>query len=164
MDQGLVTSGIHQSPISTPLNTHRYLIHASLIRGSLWGVWNPDQCPHLHHRTPINKVPLRSSRSFKVAWGGEISKAHQLVTGVPQGSFLDLSSSPHTLHHWVPYITTQLLVQALVISRLDYCNALQAGLPSNTIKPLQIIQNAAARLVFNKPKRAHVTPLFVSLH
>ncbi len=58
----------------------------------------------------------------------------------------------------------QLLVQALVISRLDYCNALLAGLPSNTIKPQQMIQNAAARLVFNEPKRAHVTPLFVSLH
>ncbi len=58
----------------------------------------------------------------------------------------------------------QLLVQALVISRLDYCNALLAGLPSNTIKPLQMIQNAAARLVLNEPKRAHVTPLFVSLH
>ncbi len=45
----------------------------------------------------------------------------------------------------------QLLVQALVVSRLDYCNALLAGLPSNTIKPLQMIQNAAARLVFNEP-------------
>ncbi len=39
-----------------------------------------------------------------------------------------------------------------------------AGLPSNTIKPLQMIQSAAARLVFNEPKRAHVSPLFVSLH
>ncbi len=60
--------------------------------------------------------------------------------------------------------SAQLLVQALVISRLDYCNTLLAGLPSNTIKPLQMIQNAAARLVFNEPKCAHVTPLFVSLH
>ncbi len=59
---------------------------------------------------------------------------------------------------------TQLLVQALVISRLDYSNALLAGLPSNTIKPLQMIQNVAPRLVFNEPKRAHVTPLFISLH
>ncbi len=58
----------------------------------------------------------------------------------------------------------QLFVQALVISRLDYCNALLAGLPACTIKPLQMIQNAAARLVFNEPKRAHVTPLFISLH
>ncbi len=51
------------------------------------------------------------------------------------------------------------------LSFLDWIlQSLLAGLPSNTIKPLQMIQNAAARLVFNEPKRAHVTSLFVSLH
>ncbi len=67
----------------------------------------------------------------------------------------------HNIRKIRPFLTehaAQLLVQALVVSRLDYCNALLAGLPSNTIKPLQMIQNAAARLVFNEPKRAHVTP------
>ncbi len=69
----------------------------------------------------------------------------------------------------VPLITEpacigQLLVQALVLSRLDYCNALLAGLSACTIKPLQLIQNAAARVVFNEPKKAHVTPLFIRLH
>uniref|UniRef100_A0A8C1UNY9 Reverse transcriptase domain-containing protein n=1 Tax=Cyprinus carpio TaxID=7962 RepID=A0A8C1UNY9_CYPCA len=58
----------------------------------------------------------------------------------------------------------QLLVQALVLSRLDYCNALLAGLPASSIKPLQLIQNAAARLIFNEPKRISVTLLFISLH
>ncbi|XP_058601970.1 uncharacterized protein LOC131521359 [Onychostoma macrolepis] len=73
----------------------------------------------------------------------------------------------HNIRKIRPFLTehaAQLLVQALVISRLDYCNALLAGLPSNTVKPLQMIQNAAARLVFKEPKRAHVTPLFISLH
>ncbi len=59
---------------------------------------------------------------------------------------------------------TQLLVQALVLSRLDYCDALLAGLPASSIKPLQLIQNVAARLIFNEPKRTHVTPLFINLH
>ncbi len=59
---------------------------------------------------------------------------------------------------------TQLLVEALVVSRLDYCNALLAGLPATSIKPLQLIQNAAARLIFNEPKRMHITPLFINLH
>ncbi len=59
---------------------------------------------------------------------------------------------------------TQHLVQALVLSRLDYCNALLAGLPANSIKPLQLIQNAVAILIFNEPKRMHVTPLFINLH
>ncbi len=42
----------------------------------------------------ITGIPLRwfesylTGRSFMVAWGGEVSKAHQLVTGVPQGSVL----------------------------------------------------------------------------
>ncbi len=59
---------------------------------------------------------------------------------------------------------TQLLVQALVLSTLDYCDALLAGLPANYLKPLQLIQNTAARLIFNEPKRTHVTPLFINLH
>src|SRR4029434_4730997 len=52
-----------------------------------------------------------------------------------------------------PYLTqyaTQLLVQTLVSSRLDYCNDLLTGLPACVVKPLQMIQNAAARLVFNQ--------------
>ncbi|KAJ8387637.1 hypothetical protein AAFF_G00151870 [Aldrovandia affinis] len=72
-----------------------------------------------------------------------------------------------SLHNIRPFLTqeaTQLLVQALVISRLDYCNSLLAGLPACAIKPLQLVQNAAARLVFNQSKFAHVTPLLSSLH
>ncbi len=59
---------------------------------------------------------------------------------------------------------SQLLVQALVLSRLDYCDALLVGHPANSFIPLQLIQNAAARLIFNEPKRTHVTPLFLNLH
>ncbi len=64
------------------------------------------------------------------------------------------------IRHFLSEHATQLLVQAFVLSRLDYCNALLAGLPANSIKPLQLIQNAAARLIFNEPKRTHVTPMF----
>ncbi len=73
----------------------------------------------------------------------------------------------HNIRKIRPFLTqhaAQPLFQALVISRLDYCSALLAVLLSSTIKPLQMIQNAAARLVFSEPKRAHVTPLFISLH
>ncbi len=51
---------------------------------------------------------------------------------------------------------SQLLIQALVLSRLDF-----QQVPSNIYK---IIQNAAARLAFNELKRLHATPLFINLH
>ncbi|XP_057189163.1 D-2-hydroxyglutarate dehydrogenase, mitochondrial isoform X2 [Triplophysa rosa] len=44
---------------------------------------------------------------------------------------------------------------------LDSTHALQYVCMS---KYLQMVQNAAARLVFNQPKRTHVTPLLISLH
>ena len=45
--------------------------------------------------------------------------------------------------------TTQILIQALVISCLDYCNSLLAGLPDSVAEPLQCIQNTAVSLVLH---------------
>ncbi len=70
----------------------------------------------------------------------------------------------YNIRPFLPEQIAQLLVQALVLSRLDYCNALLVDLSTYTIKPLQLIQKAAGRVVFNEPKKAHVTPLFISLH
>jgi len=50
------------------------------------------------------------------------------------------------------------LVASLVFSRLDYCNAILAGLPRSTTAPLQRVQNAAARLVARPGPSDHVTP------
>lgn len=59
---------------------------------------------------------------------------------------------------------TKRLVVALVLSRLDYCNAALAGLPASTIRPLQRVQNAAARLITNTKQSDHITPILKSLH
>lgn len=50
----------------------------------------------------------------------------------------------------------QLLVEALVISRLDYCSSLPARIQQHSLKPLQFIQNTAACLDFNFPKCSQV--------
>ena len=48
------------------------------------------------------------------------------------------------------YLTTDATknaLQALITSRLDYCNSLLAGLPPFQLKPLKRIQNNATRLI-----------------
>jgi len=60
--------------------------------------------------------------------------------------------------------TTTSLVSAFVLSRLDYCNSVLAGLPKSSIAPLQRVQNAAARLICGLRSRDHVTPALSQLH
>ncbi len=60
--------------------------------------------------------------------------------------------------------SAKILVQAYVISRLDYCNSLFIGLPKYLLMKLQSVQNAAARVVSGAYKYDHITPILRSLH
>jgi len=64
----------------------------------------------------------------------------------------------------VPLSAFQLLVVALVLSRLDYCNSLLINLPASLIQHLQSVQNAPARLIFNMRRSEHITDALISLH
>ena len=50
------------------------------------------------------------------------------------------------------------LLHAFVVSRLDYCNSLLAGVPKGILNKLQSIQNSAARLYAGHGKFDHITP------
>ena len=51
------------------------------------------------------------------------------------------------------------LVNSFVVSKLDYCNSLLAGLPAYQLEKVQSILNYAARLIYGRRKYNHVTPL-----
>jgi len=55
------------------------------------------------------------------------------------------------------------LVTSIVITRIDYCNSILAGLPAFRLVSLRV-QNAAARLVLNLDRRAHISPALQQLH
>ena len=60
--------------------------------------------------------------------------------------------------------TTHTLVLSLIMSHLDYCNAIFYGLPEVDLKRLQRVQNVAVKLVLDKSCRDSVTQCMFHLH
>jgi len=58
----------------------------------------------------------------------------------------------------------EMLVVALVTSRLDYCNSLLNGLSQTHMLRLQRVQNTAARLICRIKKFDHISTFLQSLH
>ena len=56
------------------------------------------------------------------------------------------------------------LLTSLVLSKIDYCNCLYYGVNSSLINKLQVVENSAARLVFDKRKFDHSSGLLYELH
>ena len=60
--------------------------------------------------------------------------------------------------------TMQRLISAFILSKLDYCNSVLAGLPAATLSPLQRVMNAVVRLVVNLGFRDPVSASMKELH
>ena len=68
------------------------------------------------------------------------------------------------IRKFLNYESCKSVILGLVISHLDYCNALLLGLPSTSLLPLQSIQNQAAKLILNKRKYDSASECMRSLH
>ncbi len=58
----------------------------------------------------------------------------------------------------------EILIHAFMTSRLDYCNALLGGCSARLINKLQMVQNAAARVLTRTRKYEHISPVLSTLH
>ena len=56
------------------------------------------------------------------------------------------------------------LVRALIVSKVDYCKLVLAGIPGQLQDRLQSVLNAAARLVFSARRSERITPWLRELH
>ena len=69
-----------------------------------------------------------------------------------RASFLELRRAA-SIRLYLSQRATARLIAAMIISRLDYCISVFAGLPADQVARLQRVQNNAARLVMKKEKK-----------
>ena len=58
----------------------------------------------------------------------------------------------------------KIIIQALVLSKLDYCNSLLAGSAKYQLEKLQRVQNMACRVINNLRKYDHISASLIGLH
>ena len=68
------------------------------------------------------------------------------------------------IHHVLDRQTAKLIIQALVLSCLDYCNVLLLQLPDSIVKKLQCVMNTAARVVIQTTRDSSITATLKELH
>ena len=65
---------------------------------------------------------------------------------------------------FLPRVTLRSVVTALVLSHLDYCNAMLSGATAFQLGRLQRLQNRAAQLITGFCIRDHITPFLKELY
>ena len=68
------------------------------------------------------------------------------------------------IRHFLDKNTTKILMQALVLSKIDYCNSLLLCTPKYNLDKLQHMQNIACRIIHTTGKYDSITPLLMDLH
>ena len=132
---------------NTTLKCDKYLISCdvSLANGGLVVTW----CVML---SAWPKMVIAASVSYTPLY----ISVHAVSFSLDPDWLLDLPGFPTSdvMNH---------LVVAVILSRLDYCNSLVAGLLWSTVAPLQRVQNAAAWLVLGLSSRDHVSQALTDL-
>uniref|UniRef100_A0A3Q3R4Q7 Reverse transcriptase domain-containing protein n=1 Tax=Monopterus albus TaxID=43700 RepID=A0A3Q3R4Q7_MONAL len=130
-------------------------------------VLGPENLRNLlsNHIVTLDDIALASSttvRNLGVIFDQNMSfKSH--INQVSRSAFFHLRNIAK-IRSILSQSDAEKLVHAFVTSRLDYCNSLLSGCPNNSLKSLQLIQNAAARVLTGTSKRDHISPILASLH
>ncbi len=81
------------------------------------------------------------------------------ISNVTKTAFFHLRNIAK-LQNMLPVSDAEKLVHTFMTSRLDYCNALLGGCPASSVNKLQVVQNAAARVLTRSRKYDHITPIY----
>uniref|UniRef100_M3XIF9 Reverse transcriptase domain-containing protein n=1 Tax=Latimeria chalumnae TaxID=7897 RepID=M3XIF9_LATCH len=139
-----------------PKKTEVLMVGRDRVWGSLFGTLSPPS---------MNGADLRVvkvTKSLGVFLDASLTLERQISSVVSSG-FFHLRNI-RRLRLVLPHDSLSTLMHAFIASRLDYCNALYAGLPLKAIRRLQLVQNSAARVLHNVSRFDHITPMLWELH
>lgn len=68
------------------------------------------------------------------------------------------------INPFIPADDFKIVVQSLVLTKLDYGNAILTGMPKSHLAPLRSVLNLAARLISDLKRFEHITPALKSLN
>jgi len=103
----------------------------------------------------VSIMPVNTVRDLGVMFDSTLD-LHAHVTRTVQSCFFQLRQLKY-IRHSLSKTNIKTLLHAFVASRLDYCNALLAGMPANQLNRLQSVQNCAAHLYSGSSKYSSVS-------
>lgn len=106
--------------------------------------------------------PSKTVRNLGVFMDSSLTMSNQLKA-VSRSMYYHMRGIRHIRHYLDDDACTKAVI-TLVISRLDYANALLAGTSETGLRKLQMAQNCAARLITGTPRTEHITPVLHKLH
>jgi len=119
----------------------------------------PSRAVHMGN-TAVQRVS--AVRDLGIMLDAEVTMSTH-VSAVVKASFAALRQICSVRHSIPCCALLTLIFQALVISKVDYCNSVLAGVSDTLLRRLQSILNASTRLVFLARKYEHITPLLCEL-
>ncbi|KAM7366739.1 hypothetical protein PAMP_014689 [Pampus punctatissimus] len=120
---------------------------------------------HLRDLVALDGITLASSSTVKnlgVVFDQDLS-FNDHIKQISRTAFFHLRNIAK-IRRIIPQADAEKLVHAFVTSRLDYCNSLLSGCSNKSLRSLQMIQNAAARVLTGTKIRDHISPILASLH
>uniref|UniRef100_A0A3B5PWL6 Reverse transcriptase domain-containing protein n=3 Tax=Xiphophorus maculatus TaxID=8083 RepID=A0A3B5PWL6_XIPMA len=128
-----------------------------LLFGQKLQTTNPDQI-----LGSLARSYQTSARNLGFTFDSSL-KLHKQVSSVVKSSFYHLRLLAKVKSYF-GFKDFERLIHAFITTRLDYCNSLYRGMEKSQIQRLQMIHNAAARLLTGTRKHDHIRPTLASLH
>ncbi len=126
----------------------------------LFGLKSYEDC--VHHFDHLSSYFTPCAKNIGVIFDCKLDFAKQ-ISAVVKSSFFHLQRLSK-IKSLLSVKQFEQIIYLFVLSGLDYCNSLYYGISQSSIMHLQMVLNAAARLIPGRRRFDHIWPILISLN